>query len=1054
MAETTCRISLLGEPTVEIGNRKVEVAKKQLGLISLVYCSRHQRLAREPLSKILWPGVGSSSARHSLSQALYVVRKKCPGLLRSDSTKIEAGKAVCDVAEFQAAVHEAEFVEASRLYQGPFLENFEIADSVEFAHWKDGQQETLTKMAEGLIEPLAFLEHWPELARLAGTLLQQGRHDRQVLSAYVTAARQSHADGVGEEDAIEDLPRDLAIRARRILDSLKRSDLTGQTATGGSSFVGRRSAVKKLTKLYEEGCRGGNPRLALIVGEAGVGKSALANRFCRVLALKGAKILMAKGHPAEENVPFGIIEQWLRDVPTQELTTLAQHPWMEVIRQVFPVAASEQPDQEPNRVGDIGYHRLIESTRRLVLEISKRKPLVLAVDDIHLADSASLGLIHYLFRRDPGGIAMVLATKRSEVARDQAGVINWPATQIVELVGLEPSEVRELVTVYDQPQDDLDEMAETLHRRTGGNPLLIKALLEETERPQSEALPPQSVVDFYRPRIFAQQASAQSLLAAAHLIGEPGNWERLAGIAGLSETEFWQAWRDLEGLDWVYLDGDVLKVRHGLLAQVAFSLMPAIERQRLHGRAARILAEEGRPSDALVAISHDIAGNKQDAYAAAVKAVEACEILHARSEKEFFLKLGLSNAPSESAACEMRIQLAELFLQQQQPREALEAVRRDLFADVSEDQQRRAELVRIKIECEMATTLDQLRDLWARAEGMRGRMNPLAMADTYVHLAGISHDLGFDKKSLEIAQQVAEELSNLPMTRESAQHLLRPIVIIGLNSIGYAGSLQNLAQLPKPDERDPVYACSFHSRRGSVRVAAARLVEAEKDFAESLGIAERYALFDHYFSIHNNAGVCLMEQGQYDEARSHLVAASDFADPERTPGHYWIVQDNLMILEYERGNLTRALEIAEAACRFKRTSTSSRAAISVQSIVGLCSLSLGAPARSKEAEREITFLLQQHEPVGNDMSYVHIFMARMKLFRNDTEGARGVLLDAARRYRSLNALAFARIQLELCRMLQRSGMQYETEINELRVLLRGSGAIPLIEGLESLAARA
>ena len=1050
MAETRWKISLLGEPRIELEGHEVQVAEKQLGVVALVCCSHGQRATRAALSSVLWPKSGAPSARHSLSQALYVLRKKCPGLLRSNNTEVGIGNATCDVAAFRAAVDRSDTLRASLLYEGPFLEDVEIGDSVEFSHWKDGQSENLAQLAEDLLEPLAFLEHWSELAKLAKTLVRHGRRDRRVLYAYVTAAQQ--LQGAFAEQAIEDLPTDLVRPARIIWENLKEGEQVRRTAPRGS-FVGRRDVLKKLTRLYDIGCSGA-PRLALITGEAGIGKSTLANRFCRVLALKGAKVLSANGHPAEENVPLGIVEQWLRDVPKQEMATLAQHPWMEVIHQVFPVSTGEPPEKVPGRVGDIGYHRLIESIRRLLLEISKRKPLVLAVDDIHLSDSASLGLVHYLLRREAGGVAMVLATKRTDSAPDQAGVLDWSVTECVELTGLDRSEIRELVEAYGQTAGDPDQAAKVLHRRTGGNPLLLKALLEESEGTESDEGPPQSIIDFYRPRILGQTASAQRLLAAAHLTGDPGPWERVARIAGLSEVDFWQAYRELEALDWVYFDDDVFKVRHGLLAQVAFSLMSTVERRRLHGRAARVFAEEGRPSSAVVAISHDIAGNRQDAYAAAVKAAEACEILHARAEKEFFLKLGLSNAPSESEAGKIRIQLAELFLQQQKPREALEAVRKELFNDLPVDLQIRAELVRIKVECEMAMSLDQLRDLWARADAVRDRMDPLALADTYVHLAAISHDLGFDKKSLEIAQQVAEELSNFPMTKRSAQHLLRPIVIIGLNSIGYAGSLRYLAQLPKPDEGEPVYACSFYSKRGSVRVAAARLVEAERDFAESLGIAERYALFDHYFSIHNNLGVCLMERGHFEAARLHFLAGSEFTDSERAPGHFWILQDNLMILEYERRNFAKALDLAEAACRSQRINSSSRAAISVQSIVGLCSLSLGAPARSKEAEREILYLLQQYHPVGNDMSYVYIFLARMKLFRNDAQGARTILDEAAHHYRSLNALAFARIQLENCRVAQQAGEECHTELTDLRDLLHGSGAVPLIEQLESLSLRA
>lgn len=1051
MDERSYQVSLLGKPSIHREGLEIKVSDKQLALVALIHGSRTGRRSRKELSKTLWPKVGSSSGRHSLSQAIYVLKQQCPGLLIAEQDDIVAGQATCDIAQFHDAVSASRFPEASALYRGPFMEGLEIADSTVFSHWKDGMRERLSTFAEQVAEGLAVSLEWQELDRLTQVLLDQGRQSKDILTARVAAVL--HHRGEAEaKDVIDQLPPDVRDQARKAFETISTAGGLDYE-TKQRRFVGRTAVLERLVRLHELGMDG-QVKLALITGEAGIGKTALMNRLYRVLALKGARTLMANAHAAEANVPFGVVEQWLGHIPGKVVGELSTRPWMTVIQHVFPALGGIQSDKHTKEIGDIGYHRLVESLRQLIVELSTYKPLVLGIDDMHLADSASVGLLHYLLRRTPPGPALVVGTMRTESNRDHSEIAEWEAAELFDLRGLSVEDIENMVGDRRAQDQDSIEVAEALHRRTGGNPLLVKALLDENSFLEDSEAPPQSVIDFYRPRILSRSLLAQRLLAAVHLVGVPVSLDTLAEIAGLSDVGSWEAVRELEVNEWIYLDNDNVKLGHDLLGQVALSLISGPERKRLHGRAARVLAEEGRPSDARAAISHDLAGNQKDAFDAAMKAVDACETLHARSEKEFFLKLGLSNAPTPSDAGRARVRLAELFLQQQKPQKALAAIQPEFFAELDDDLRMRAELVRIKIEAEMTTKLHDLRQLWNRANEIRRQLDPLALAETYVHLAGISHDLGFDKKSLEIAQTVASELSNLPLTTQSAQHLLRPITIIGLNSIGYEGSLQHLARLPSPNRSEPLYACSYYSKRGSVLVAAARLVNAEADFANSLGIAERYALFDHYFYIHNNLGVCLMECGRYAEAERHFERGAQFADSARTPGRFWILQDNLMILEYERGKYSKALDMAIAALRSERVASSSRAAMSVQSIIGLCSLAVGAPARSKEAEREIKYLFQRHDPVGNDMSYVHIFLARMRLFRDDPAGAISLLTEAANRYRALNALAYARLQLERCRISIKSGYGVAGQLAELDALLHASGAVPLIDDVQSLMTRA
>lgn len=1049
MSEGTPRMLLLGRTRFETGGQPVRLAPKEAALLAYVYAASNGRVSRKTLSRLLWPKSSSSNRLHSLSQALYVIgRTFSKEALSADVDSIARGTVYCDVLAFRDALEAKDWVDASKLYRGSFAADLRVPESVDFAHWIDAQRSSLRSRAEKLVHELEGGFEWDALLRVTSVLLEEASSESPIASAHLSAVY--HLRGQREAKAFV---RGLTGQTMREAQDRLRLLTENADALPGvrRTFVGRRQVMDQLLAAYEEG-RSARPSLVLLSGEPGIGKTALADRFCRLLALRGARVLSAYAYLAEQNVPLGVAEQWIRSLSSRDLAALSTHPWMRVIRQVFPATEDSGKEQFGAHVGDIGYQRLLESVRRLFIELGKDKPLVLAVDDLHNTDSASVGLLHYLFRRQPTGPTLVLGSIRKERNYNVAAITEWDATRQVTLEGLTPSEITQWLERIGLHPYDLKGAAQSLHERTGGNPLLIATLVEEGQALSPSVVPPQSIIDFFRPRILDRSASAQRLLGAVALAGEPLPLDDLAEIAGLTPGSSEAAALELLGSHLVTREHDSIALRHGLLGEVALSLLSSADKQGLHGRAARVLATGGNLSDALVAVSHDVAGNRADAFAAAVRAAEACDTLHARSEKEFFLKLGLSNAPNTTDQGRIRIQLAELYLQQRRPHEGLDVISPAIFADMPAALRSRAEVVRVRIEAEMAGDVETLGALWKRAESIRGHLDALVLADAYTHLAGISHDLGFDSKSLKTAEEIADQISSLPLTVESARRLLRPTAIIAVNK-GFSRGLARFASLPSPNDRDPVYACVYHSTKGSVLVAAGKLLDAEAEYARSVGIAERYALFDHYFSINNNLGVCLMEQGRFEEAERHYRIAEQYAEQDVSPSHHWIVQDNLVLLEFERGHFEAALEIARGSLA-KSAAAGIRAEMSGYSIIGLCSLQLGALAQCNEAEREVQILFQRHDPIGHDMSYVHIFLARMCLLRRESENAVAVLSRAAESYRSRNAIAAARIDTEKYRILVRGGIECSDELEALANRLRGSGAVPLIDRVEGLRARA
>lgn len=1041
-------VLLVGSANLLLGNKPVQAAPKQMALIARIYAAPQRCVSREDLGRLLWPHSSPASARHSVSQALYVVKRRLPELLRPEAEQICAGYAYCDIVDFREAVAKSNWLQASDLYRGPFLEGLNVSGSVHYAHWIDAVRESLSTLADRVVQGLLRSFRWEPLERLTGVLIRQGRYDAKVVGARVTALYYTQGEGAAAS-FIKTLSAEFAAEARDSLGALiSCGDCTVPTT---HPFVGRTRSLQQLSDLFEAGRRD-RPSIALITGEPGIGKTALANRYYRLMALKGARVLLATAHAAEKNVPLGIAEQWLRDISQGDVTRLSSKPWMAVIRHVFPAMRGDSESDPVAAVGDISHHRLVESLRHLFIELAKDRELVLGIDDLHHADPASLGLLHYILRRCPTGLAVVVGTVPIERDPDPYGLTEWELAEIVPLKGLTVDEIEVWLHNIGVAESELKKGARSLHRSTAGNPLLVSALLDEGHALGPSQTPPQSIIDFYRPRILGRSQSAHRLLAAISLVGEPSAANTLCRIAGLTDSEFGAACKELQEFNWISIESDKLVLRHGLLGQVAISLLSSYEEKSLHGRTARVLAEGGKLPDALVAISYDLAGNSQDAFEASRSAAKACDVLHARSEKMFFLKMALSNAPSQVDEAEVRIELGQLYSQQKRFQDALDILDSEAISGASRDARKRAEVARLRVLAEMTGDSGALQDLWSRLRAVGTELPVLAATSAYTEIVGVAYDLGLDEVAAEIAEQIADDVSKVPLTVSTAFHLLRPIAVSGLLK-GYDAALRRLDELPSPDHTSPAYRTAFLATKGTILTASGSLREAEELFAISLGLTERFALFDSFYTINNNLGVCLMEQGRYEEAHRHFDTAIEYAKADVSPSHHSTARDNLTILAYEQSLVSEGYH-PKISWSVTDQVPGIRSVMNLHAIVGLCSLKRGELGRCKEAEREIRILLQKHGQFSNDMSYVHTFMARMAALRGEKGTGLDILKHAANHYRGRNLLVSIRLDLERCQMLLRDGQDCRIRIQRIIDELKPTGATPLAARAQALLERA
>jgi class 3 adenylate cyclase len=255
----------------------------------------------------------------------------------------------------------------------------------------------------------------------------------------------------------------------------------------GPALVGREREMAVLEAELERAVEG-EFRIVLVLGEPGVGKTRLGSE---VLARHGGDVLSlsARGHPLGETTSFGLwaeaFEGHLRAQDPSEVADLCGG-FLDDLSGLLRSAAAARgaaPSSEPSRA------RLLEGLAVLLRSLARTSPVVLLLDDVHVADASSWDAIHYLARNLSAAPVLLLATARPVELAAQPG-----ANQI--LLGLEQDGALTRLSLQPLPSDALGELVAGvlerpappplvgwLEERSRGNPLftlgLLRALLDE-----------------------------------------------------------------------------------------------------------------------------------------------------------------------------------------------------------------------------------------------------------------------------------------------------------------------------------------------------------------------------------------------------------------------------------------------------------------------------------------------------------------------------------------------------------------------------------------------
>ena len=405
-----------------------------------------------------------------------------------------------------------------------------------------------------------------------------------------------------------------------------------------SKLVGRDMEFGRLTRVLDQAAAE-EPMVALVSGDAGMGKTRLVAELATVAAARGFMVLSGRCAELGDSVPYLPLADALHSAATATpalADAIAARPVLGLLlpdRGATQLAGGEAPG--------MAQQQLFGAVLGMLAELAGKTPVLLVLEDMHWADRSTRDLLTFLSRVLHRERVAVIATYRTDdlhrghpLRAVAAELLRLPSVSAVEVGPLRDEAMAEHLAAL--AQYPLEAAAlEAIIRRAEGNTYYAEELLAASACGSDL---PAGLAELLLARLQRLSLAGQQVVHAAAVAGRRVEDDLVRQACGLEEPEYEQAVREAVANQLLVPDGEEgYAFRHALLREAAYADLLPGERTRLHARLAELLSDEVRlssvPGTAAELAHHSLASHDiPGAFSASVRAGQEADRLAAPAE--------------------------------------------------------------------------------------------------------------------------------------------------------------------------------------------------------------------------------------------------------------------------------------------------------------------------------------------------------------------------------------------------------------------------------------
>ncbi|CAN5655583.1 AAA family ATPase [soil metagenome] len=635
-------IRLLGAPYIAYADHPVAISRRKSRALLYYLAAHAMPLTRDHLLTFFWPDADRQAAQQNLRSTLYGLRKIFGDLLiaNEDTLALDVTTTV-DTRLFtaQLALPNSDLTELQAtldLYQGDFLNGFTLPDLPEFDDWATLQRAHYRRLMVTGLARLSGLYEAQQAYRHALTVLDRAlafeplQEDVQRDALRLQTLAGDRAGAIRRYESfrqllIDELGMPPMAETQALYDAIITD--TFPLAPRASSFTPPSQPmvvaprlpqslpfVGRDTELQTLGALAMSNQLILLEGEAGIGKSRLLEEFIQRQQPNSTAslVLIGQARELEASLPYQPLIEALRvlfthpDWPTLNQNLNLSTLWRAEVARLLPELTPPGDDQALTLVV-VDELRLWEGIAQFLLALARQRPVRLILDDVHWADSSTLGLLGYLLRKASQNQAAIYF-----IAACHTVVSSTPLALLLEVLLREDRLMRlplarlppaAIARLAEQISPTTTGLAAWLTSRSEGNPFILEELIQYArdaqllgadnltgliDTPAAQGVP-ETVYALIRTRLARLSEASRQVLNTAAVIGREFEVEVVARSVTLSDADVLDNLDELQRLGLIQPTGMRYRFDHYLTVQVAYQEMGEPRRRLCHRRVAEAL---------------------------------------------------------------------------------------------------------------------------------------------------------------------------------------------------------------------------------------------------------------------------------------------------------------------------------------------------------------------------------------------------------------------------------------------------------------------------------